>query len=133
MKELPDSLNLATWNDMAYYVDGRIKLMSENLLLGGLLGILVLGLFLNLRVAFRSCWNSSVLRFLVDALGDVTVNVLSLFAFIMVLGIVVDDAIIVGESVFSAAQEEFENRNSADQLKQENHRTPVETVVAGAL
>ena len=135
VKELPDSLNLATWNDMAYYVDGRIKLMSENLLLGGLLVTLVLGLFLNLRVAFWVVVGIPVSfagAFWLMPFGDVTVNVLSLFAFIMVLGIVVDDAIIVGESVFSAAQEEFENRNSADQLKQENHRTPVETVVAGA-
>ena len=52
VKELPDSLNLAIWNDMAFYVDGRIKLMSENLLIGGLLVTLVLGLFLQISLCF---------------------------------------------------------------------------------
>ena len=99
--ELGGGIRLSTFADEAYYLNGRLAMMSENLLLGGILVAVVLGLFLNLKVA---CWViigipiSFAGAFWLMPSFDVTINVMSLFAFIMVLGIVVDDAIVIGES-----------------------------------
>ena len=132
---LPEGLSIVTWNDSSFYLKGRIKMMSENLLLGSLLVTLVLGLFLNLRVAFWVAVGIPVSfagAFWLMPFGDVTVNVLSLFAFMMCLGIVVDDAIVIGESVFSAAQEEFEAANPSKNSGSNDHRASVEAVISGA-
>ena len=85
----------------------------SNLAMGAVLVAIVLTLFLNIQVAF---W--VLLGIPVSFLGafwlmpvnpfPVTVNVLSLFAFIMVLGIVVDDAIVIGESIYTEAQQQAE-------------------------
>jgi multidrug efflux pump subunit AcrB len=60
----------------------------------------------------------------------VTVNVLSLFAFIMVLGIVVDDAIVIGESIYTEAQQQAEKASSGD--GESIFRASLEHVIAGA-
>ncbi|TMO45941.1 acriflavin resistance protein, partial [Pseudoalteromonas ruthenica] len=78
-------------------------MMVDNMIWGGLLVMLVLALFLPLRLAFWVMMGLPVSflgAFLFMPIGflDVTINLASLFAFILVLGIVVDDAIVVGES-----------------------------------
>ena len=85
-------------------LQARLTLMLRTGFTGFALVFLLLALFLDLRLAF---WVS--LGIPISFLGaimlmrwlDVTVNVMSLFAFILVLGIVVDDAIIVGENIFT--------------------------------
>ncbi len=101
---LPPGISLNVWQDAGSVVRARHNLMIQNGMSGFVLVFIMLALFLELRLAF---WVS--LGIPVSFLGaimlmpanDVTVNIMSLFAFILVLGIVVDDAIIVGENIYS--------------------------------
>ena len=101
---LPEGISLSIWQDEAQELEARLGLMFRNGISGFLLVFLLLALFLELRLAF---WVS--LGIPISFLGaimlmpalEVTVNMMSMFAFIVVLGIVVDDAIIVGENVYS--------------------------------
>ena len=105
-KELPDSINIDWWGDSSYYLQGRLDLMSDNLLMGALLVLVALTLFLELKVAFwvmvgiPVCFLGAIALMPLE-LFNVSINMLSLFAFILVLGIVVDDAIIIGESAYT--------------------------------
>ncbi len=106
---LPEGINLTVWMNQADILIDRLSLMLRNGLAGFALVFLMLALFLELRLAF---WVS--LGIPISFLGaimllpgmDVTANVVSTFAFIMVLGIVVDDAIIVGENIHRHQQHE---------------------------
>lgn len=102
--ELPQGVNLEAWVDMTYYLSGRLNMMIDNMKFGGLLVFLMLALFLRLRLAFWVMLGLPVaflgaILFLPAPFVGVSINVVSLFAFILVLGIVVDDAIVIGESV----------------------------------
>ena len=134
-KTLPDGISISVFNDEAYYLNGRLTMMSENLLMGGLLVALVLGMFLNLKVAFWVILGIPVSfagAFWLMPMGDITVNVLSLFAFIMVLGIVVDDAIVIGESVYSEVKEGYKQKSSSGELAAGTvYHASIDTVVAG--
>jgi len=106
---LPEGVGLEPWVDMTFYLQGRLDMMLDNMITGGLLVFLILALFLRLRLAFWVMMGLPVsflgaLLFMPMEFIDVTINVTSLFAFILVLGVVVDDAIVVGES----ASEEIE-------------------------
>ena len=99
---LPAGLNLTLWNDETVILESRINLLTRNLLTGLGLVFLVLAIFLRLKLAFWVALGIPVSFLGCAALMptfDISVNMLSLFAFLMVLGIVVDDAIVVGESV----------------------------------
>lgn len=100
----PEGVNLAIWGDISVMVQDRIDLLLRNGFQGILLVFIALALFLNFRLAF---WVSIgiPISFMgafmaLDATGQ-TINMISLFAFIMTLGILVDDAIIVGENVYT--------------------------------
>jgi multidrug efflux pump subunit AcrB len=100
---LPPSLGVAVLDDQSKIYDERISLLLKNGRLGAFLVLLVLGLFLQPRLAFWVALGipiSFLGAFLVMPWLDVSINMVSLFAFILVLGIVVDDAIVVGEAVF---------------------------------
>jgi len=102
--KLPEDLDFAVWGDISTMVEGRIDLMLRNGLQGIVLVFLALALFLNFRLAFWVAIGipiSFMAAFMVLSRFDQTVNMISLFAFIMTLGILVDDAIIVGENVYS--------------------------------
>jgi len=101
--QLPDGVGLEPWVDMTFYLNGRLDMMLSNMLSGGVLVFLMLALFLRLRLAFWVMMGLPVsflgaLFFMPLEAVNVTINVTSLFAFILVLGVVVDDAIVVGES-----------------------------------
>ncbi|TMN86567.1 acriflavin resistance protein [Pseudoalteromonas phenolica] len=103
-KTLPADVQIEPFIDLTYYLDGRLNMMIENMIWGGILVMLMLALFLRVRLAFWVMMGLPVSflgAFLFMPMGflDVTINLVSLFAFILVLGIVVDDAIVVGESV----------------------------------
>jgi len=102
-EKLPPGVGIKTWSDEAVILKGRIDLLTKNAYLGLALVVLVLALFLKPKLAF---WVSLGIPisfmggfWLMPALG-LSINMLSLFTFILVLGIVVDDAIVVGENVF---------------------------------
>ncbi|MCE9678476.1 efflux RND transporter permease subunit [Shewanella sp. AS1] len=107
---LPQGIKLSTWVDMTYYLEGRLQLMLDSMKSGAVLVFLMLALFLRVRLAFWVMMGLPVcflgtLLFMPMAMIDVTINVISLFAFILVLGIVVDDAIVMGESAHSECEE----------------------------
>ncbi len=106
-KTLPQGVSLEVLVDMTYYLNARLDMMLKNLFQGSILVALMLTLFLRFRLAFwvmiglPICFLGAVM--LMPVFG-VSINILSLFAFIMVLGIVVDDAIVIGESAYSEVE-----------------------------
>jgi multidrug efflux pump subunit AcrB len=100
---LPSGVSMATWADDSKILRQRIGLLLRNARLGLIFVFVCLLLFLNLRLAFWTTMGIPISflggLFLVPQF-DVTINMISLFAFIVVLGIVVDDAIVVGENVY---------------------------------
>ncbi len=106
--ELPEELQTQIWKNGTDILNDRISLLTRNAIMGYALVFLAMLLFLDLKLAF---WTS--LGIPISFLGGifiatffgVTINMISLFALIVVLGIVVDDAIVTGESIFSEQQE----------------------------
>ncbi|MFQ5736475.1 MAG: efflux RND transporter permease subunit [Thermodesulfobacteriota bacterium] len=100
---LPPSVKLATLNDRSELFQSRLDLLTKNAFLGLILVFITLGLFLQIRLALWVMLGIPIsflgALFLMPGL-DVSINMISLFAFILALGIVVDDAIVVGENVF---------------------------------
>ena len=102
-ESLPAGIALGTWFDRSEILQQRIDLLARNFGLGLVLVIVVLGLFLDLKLAFWVTMGIpiSVLgAFIILPATGVTINMISVFAFILVLGIVVDDAIVVGENIY---------------------------------
>ena len=106
-QQLPESVGLATWNDNSELFKSRKDLLTRNALLGLVLVFITLGLFLEIRLALWVMLGIPIsfcgALFFMPAIG-VSINMISLFAFIMALGIVVDDAIVVGENVYEQRQ-----------------------------
>ncbi len=103
-KTLPNGIQIEVLVDMTYYLNARLDMMLSNLFQGAILVALLLTIFLRFRLAFwvmvglPVCFLGAVM--MMPVFG-VSINILSLFAFIMVLGIVVDDAIVIGESAYT--------------------------------
>lgn len=113
-KVLPEGVYIETWVDTTEYLEQRLDMMLSNLLMGGVLVFLMLAIFLRVRLAFWVMMGLPVcflgtLLFMPTAMIDVTINVISLFAFILVLGIVVDDAIVMGESAHTEVEAKGQN------------------------
>lgn len=106
-KQAISGVKLGIWNDQSVLLEGRIELLSRNALTGLLLVLVVLTLFLRPSLAVLVALGIPVSfaggLWLMPMLG-IAVNMISLFAFIVVLGIVVDDAIVTGENVYSRIQ-----------------------------
>lgn len=105
---LPPGLGLSVWADRSEIYKDRIDLLLRNAYLGLVLVLLTLGLFLEIRLAFWVTLGIPIsflggLLFMPSA--DVTLNMISLFAFIVSLGMVVDDAIVAGEAIYRFRQE----------------------------
>jgi multidrug efflux pump subunit AcrB len=104
---LPEGIILTPWQDDSLVLKDRMSLLMRNARWGFLLVFMMLALFLRLRLAV---WVSVGMvisffgAFWVLPWFGVSINQISLFAFILVLGIVVDDAIIVGENIYSHLQ-----------------------------
>ena len=118
---LPEAVTLDVWSDITYYLNGRLGMMLGNLALGALLVFLVLALFLEIKLAFWVMVGIPVcflgaMALINTPLIHASLNMISLFGFILVLGIVVDDAIIIGESAHA---------------EQERHGAHVDNIVAG--
>ena len=118
-QSLPDGLTLKVLVDYTYYLDARLSMMLSNLVQGAILVAIVLGVFLRSRLAFwvmvglPVCFLGTVMCM---PLFGLSINIVTLFAFIMVLGIIVDDAIVTAESVYTDVQQ---------------HGPGVDTVIAG--
>ena len=107
-RSLPVGLSLKVLVDYTYYLDARLNMMFENLLQGACLVGILLSIFLRFRVAFwvmaglPICFLGAVI---VMPLLGLSINIVTLFAFIMVLGIVVDDAIVTAESAYNEVEQ----------------------------
>jgi len=109
--QLPEGVKLDIWSDSTYYLKGRLTMMLKNLAMGAALVFIILALFLEIKLAFWVMMGIPVCFLGAMAMINTpyihaSLNMISMFGFILVLGIVVDDAIIMGESAY-AEQEKF--------------------------
>jgi HAE1 family hydrophobic/amphiphilic exporter-1 len=99
---LPPGYDLAVWSDQSIDVRDRLRMLIENGLQGLVIVFVMLALFLDLKIAF---WVAMGIPFSMFGTGalmyttDQTLNMLSMFAFLMAIGIVVDDAIVVSDNI----------------------------------
>ena len=117
---LPDTISMAVAEDDSEMLRGRIDLLVRNARLGLVLVVLILAMFLEIRLAGWVALGipiSFLGAFAMMGTADLSVNMVTLFAFIITLGMVVDDAIIVGENVY---------------MKQQGGMDPLEASIAGA-
>ncbi|MCY4573982.1 MAG: efflux RND transporter permease subunit [Gemmatimonadetes bacterium] len=101
---LPEGVGVQIWRDDSVDLRGRVSLLIENALLGLLLVFLALALFLQIRLAMWVALGLAVAfsgTFLVMQLLGISISMFSLMAMVLALGIVVDDAIVVGENIYA--------------------------------
>ena len=101
-KILPEGVTAEMWRNESTNLQDRIDLLGRNAIVGLLLVAGLLMAFLDIRIAFWVCFGVSISfigAFALMAFYNVTINQLSLFGFILAIGIVVDDAIVVGENI----------------------------------
>lgn len=103
------------------YLTQRIDMLLSNGMLGLFLVLVALGTFLSLRLSFWVAWGipSSFLgMFIIGAFFGLTINMISLFGMILVIGILVDDGIVIAENIFAHF---------------ERHGNPVKAAVDGTM
>lgn len=107
-KTLPPSVGIDAWLDISFYLKSTVSMMVDNLWYGVMLVFLILGIFLRMQLAFWVIVGLPVCflgALSLMPLFNISINIISLFGFILVLGVVVDDAIIIGESAQSEVDE----------------------------
>lgn len=113
---LPAGIKIGFFQDLSRILKSRINLLLKNMALGLILVIVLLGIFLEVRLAFWITLGIPI-SFLAGLWAlpqfDVSINMISLLAFIMVLGIAVDDAIIIGEHIFHKQEEGLSPLNAS--------------------
>jgi multidrug efflux pump subunit AcrB len=105
--ELPEGMVVAIWEDDSKMLAERVDLLLRNAQMGLVLVFVVLALLLDLRLAIWVAAGIPVSvmgAFALMPAADVSINMVSLFAFIVTLGMVVDDAIVIGEAVYDKEQ-----------------------------
>ena len=115
-ESLPAGVDIAIWRDDSELVGGRLGLMVENGLFGLVLVFIALALFLQIRLALWVVVGLAVSftgTFLVMDFLSISINMFSLVGLILALGIVVDDAIVVGESVHSERERDADGLAAA--------------------
>ena len=109
--KLPAGVELSSWQDSSESITDRLRLLVTNAGMGILLVFVLLALFLNVRVAFWVAMGLpfiffGTLYFMGESYAGLSLNQFTTFGFIMALGIVVDDAVVVGESVYAVRSAE---------------------------
>ena len=105
--QLPEGLEVDVWGESSTYMKARLNLLADNALQGLLIVFLLLALFLNIKLAFWVAMGipisiAGTLMIMGDRFLGYSLNDITTFGMIVVLGILVDDAIVVGESVFES-------------------------------
>jgi len=103
--EFPDDVTLSIWADSSIYISERLNMLRNNALQGLALVFVLLALFLNLKLAFWVAMGIPIsIAGAMAVMGskwiDYSLNDITTFGLIIALGILVDDAVVVGESVF---------------------------------
>lgn len=115
---LPDSLHLSLWFDTSRLISDRIELLKRSGFWGIILVFLSLLLVMDLRLSFWVVLGIGVSvggAFGIMAASGQTINMISLFGLIMVLGIIVDDAIVVGEAIYARREQGQDAFKAAEQ------------------
>ncbi|WP_246021674.1 efflux RND transporter permease subunit [Alteraurantiacibacter aquimixticola] len=101
---LPPGIEYAIWDDTSELFDDRLSMLLKNAVIGLILVLAALTLFLDVRLAF---WTAAGIGatfigaiYVVELFGS-SINMMSLFGFIIALGLVVDDAVVVGENIYA--------------------------------
>lgn len=120
--DLPDGVTLTTWSDGSEPIRSRLELLTKNGLQGIILVLISLSLFLNIRLAFWVALGIPVsiagALILFDLPGfHLSINMMTAFSFIVVLGIIVDDAIVLGESIYSEKERQLTPSGSDHALR----------------
>jgi len=114
---LPETLRLKLYDVRGRLVRGRLFILIDNGLQGLLIVLLMLFIFLNARVAFWVAMGIPIALFAtlgVMWLSGQSINMVSMFALIMMLGIIVDDAIVVGEHAETLENKGYSRRHAAE-------------------
>ncbi len=115
--ELPPAVELGLFSDLSIYVKSRLETVKSSGLIGLVLVLISLYLFLNFRVALVTALGIPV-SFLVAIVlinySGYTINMISLFAFLIALGMIVDDAIIVNENIYRHMERGMGAREAAE-------------------
>ena len=101
-KTKPDNVEVYVTNDSSYWVQERFNTMVSSGIIGLVIVLIILALFLDFRSAFLAAIGLPIAffgAFILMQFSGVTLNILSMFGLILVLGIIVDDAIIVAENI----------------------------------
>ncbi len=107
-ERFPEGISIHVWDDSSIELEGRLGTLLSSLLQGGLLVLIVLGLFLRPMIAFWVVLGIPVAfagGFIMMPYFGITANVMSIFGFIIVVGIVVDDAIVTAENIYIKLKE----------------------------
>jgi multidrug efflux pump subunit AcrB len=113
---LPVGMSISYWDDDSVILKNRLSILFNSAWQGGLLVVLLLTLFLRPAIAFWVFIGIPISffgSFMVMAALGVSINLMSLFGFILVLGLVVDDAIVTGENVYSHLRNNEEGLSAA--------------------
>jgi multidrug efflux pump subunit AcrB len=114
--KFPESIGYQILDDDATMFKNRADILVKNAILGLVLIMVILGTFLDPRLAFWVMLGlpvSIIGSFLIIPNADVSINLISMFAFIITLGVVVDDAIIVGENIYQKRLEGLNAKQAA--------------------
>ena len=101
---MPEGVQIEVWENSGEILEARLGLLIKNALIGLSLVLIALTLFLDIRLAFWTAVGigvSFIGTFAIMKVVGASINMLSLFGFILSVGIVVDDAIVVGENIFA--------------------------------
>ncbi|MBN1622712.1 MAG: efflux RND transporter permease subunit [Endomicrobiales bacterium] len=107
-KILPENVSIDLLNDMAFYVKRRLNVLTSNGTIGLVLLIFTLLLFLNVRIALVTALGipfAFLTALIFMSFFDVSLNLLTMFGLILVLGMIVDDAIIISENSYRHMEE----------------------------
>ncbi len=115
---LPDTVHVEIWGDYSVYMKARLLLLQKNAWQGLLIVFFLLALFLNWKLAFWVAMGipisiAGALTLMGERFLDYSLNDITTFGLIIVLGILVDDAIVVGESVFQEREKSGKDPESA--------------------
>lgn len=131
-KRLPPGVRLGVFNDFSVYIKNRLDTLKRNGLVGFALVLIILCVFFNFRVAGMTALGIPIsfagALFLMEFFG-ISLNMISMFSLILVLGIIVDDAIVVSENTYRHMEEGLSPEEAAVLGTQEVLWPVVATVV----
>jgi len=107
--QLPEEVHLDIWADLSVYMQNRLNLLQTNAWQGLLIVFVILAIFLNFKLAFWVAMGipfsiAGALALMGRSFLDYSLNDITTFGMIIVLGILVDDAVVVGESIYEERQ-----------------------------